>query len=65
MVAGNVLFMFVDFSGSTGTVLEVVVVLPVPLQEIALALWLIFKGFDSSPDQTGIDLTADRPTISI
>ena len=48
MLAGNLLFMFDTFSGTTGTVLEVVATLPIPLNEIVLAYWLIRRGFDST-----------------
>jgi hypothetical protein len=36
------------FAGLTGVALELVFVLPIPLNEITLAIWLIVKGFNPS-----------------
>ncbi len=64
MMVGNLLSMFDAFSGSSDAFLEVIFVIPIPLNEIALALWLIFKGFDRSPDRTDLEPAADHATIS-
>ena len=45
MLAGTVLIMLDVFSGTSDSV-EAIFVIPVPLGELALALWLILKGFD-------------------
>lgn len=45
MLAGTVLIMLDAFSGTSDSV-EAIFVIPVPLGELALALWLILKGFD-------------------
>lgn len=64
MLAGTVLFMFDAFSGSWESAMEVIFVIPIPLNEIALAFWLILKGFDRSPHRTALDPAADHATIS-
>ncbi|MGI9615701.1 MAG: DUF4386 domain-containing protein [Acidimicrobiales bacterium] len=45
MMAGTVLIMFDAFSATSATA-EIIIVIAVPLNELALAFWLIFKGFD-------------------
>jgi len=62
MLVGVVLILLGTFSGSSEGALEAVFVLPLPLNEIALALWLILKGFRRSPEPTGADRSADRVT---
>ncbi|MDH3294042.1 MAG: DUF4386 domain-containing protein [Acidimicrobiia bacterium] len=63
MLVGTVLIVFDTFSGTSESVLQAVFVIPLPLNEIALALWLIVKGFDQdtlaslAPDAD--QLTAD------
>ena len=46
MLAGTVLIMLDTFSGTSDSIVQAVFVIPVPLNELALALWLIFRGFD-------------------
>lgn len=51
MLLGTVLVMFDTFSGTSESTVEAIFVLPLPLNELTLAFWLIFKGFnDRSPD---------------
>lgn len=58
MLVGTVLAMLDTFSGFSGAV-EAIFVLPLPLNELALAFWLIFKGFDRrSPSSTAAVATA-------
>jgi hypothetical protein len=45
MLAGTVLIMLDALSGTSDSV-QAIFVIPVPLGELALALWLIVKGFD-------------------
>ncbi|MCP3933754.1 MAG: DUF4386 domain-containing protein [Actinomycetia bacterium] len=54
MLAGTVLIMLDVFSGTSDSV-QAIFVIPVPLGELALALWLILKGFD--------DLSLSPPVI--
>lgn len=62
MLIGTVLIQFDTFSGSDGLV-EAVFVLPLPLNEIALALWLIFRGFDAPAERDGpTRVTPSTPT---
>lgn len=58
MLLGVVLIMFDAFSGTSEGLLEAIFVLPLPLNEIALALWLIVKGFSQSDR-----LRRDRPAV--
>ena len=46
MLVGTVLFMLDAFSG-TSDAMEAMFVIPVPLGELALAFWLILRGFDN------------------
>ncbi len=46
MLAGTVLITFDTFSGTSDSMVQAVFVIPIPLNELALALWLIVKGFD-------------------
>lgn len=46
MLVGSVLAMVDAFSGTSESVVEAIFVLPLPLNELTLAFWLIFKGFD-------------------
>jgi hypothetical protein len=51
MLVGTVLIMLGAFSGTSDSV-EAIFVIPVPLGELALALWLILKGFDGREAST-------------
>ena len=46
MLVGTVLIMLDVFSESSNSLIEAVAVIPIPLNELALAGWLIVKGFD-------------------
>lgn len=66
MLIGVVLIMFEAFTGTSEGVVEAVFVLPLPLNEITLALWLIVKGFNDVPRITvaePTDLSADAAPI--
>lgn len=63
MMIGNLLGMFDVFSESDA-LLETIFVILIPLNEIVLALWLIFKGFDQPPQPSGLDPAADHAPIS-
>jgi hypothetical protein len=47
LLAGTVLPELGLLAGLSGVALELVFVLPIPLNEIVLAIWLIVKGFDA------------------
>lgn len=53
MLAGTVLVMLDTFSGPSSSTIEAIFVIPLPLNELALALWLIIKGFDDGSAFTG------------
>ena len=53
MLTGTVLIMLDAFSGTSDSV-EAIFVIPVPLGELALAVWLILKGFDDRPAVSAI-----------
>ncbi len=53
MVIGTVLVALDAFSGASDALVQVVFVLPIPLNELALAAWLITKGFDQRPALRG------------
>ena len=48
LLIGSVLPELGAFAGFSGAALELVFVLPIPLNEITLAIWLISKGFNPS-----------------
>jgi hypothetical protein len=49
MLVGTLLITVDALPGASEAALEAVFVLPLPLNEVALASWLIIKGFDRSP----------------
>lgn len=53
MLAGTVLVMFDAFSGTSGSLVEAIFVIPLPLNELTPAVWLIFKGFENRSTLTG------------
>ena len=64
MMIGTVISMFDFFSGSD-TLLELIFVIPIPLNEIVLAFWLIIKGFDRPAHQSDLDPAVDRAPINV
>jgi len=47
LLVGVVLILFESFPGISPVVLEVIFALPIAVQEMVMALWLIIKGFNS------------------
>ena len=64
MLVGMVLIMFDAFSDTSAAV-EAVLVIAVPLNELVLALWLIFKGFDRQSAVTASRDSAGQPEVTI
>ena len=52
LLVGTVLPELGLLAGMSGVALELVFVLPIPLNEITLAIWLIVKGFDAGAVQS-------------
>lgn len=48
LIVGVVLMIFEVFSGVSPSLLEVTFALPIAVQEMVMAIWLIFKGFNPS-----------------
>ncbi len=65
MLLGTVMIMFDAFSGTSGGAVEAVFVVPLPLNEIALALWLIVKGFDRSARRSRDREGAERSATTV
>lgn len=65
MLVGNVLSMFDTFSGASDSLLEAIFVIPIPLNELALALWLIVKGFDQRSALTSQERAGERGPIKV
>jgi len=64
MMVGDLLGMF-DVFADAGALVEVIFVIAVPLNEIVLAFWLIFKGFDQTANQVSLDPAVDRASINV
>ncbi len=53
MLAGTVLIMVEMFTGISDLVLQLIFVIPIAVNEMVLAVWLIGKGFNSSAIDSG------------
>ena len=53
MLTGSVLSMFEMFAGISDLVLQLILVIPIAVNEMVLAIWLIGKGFNPSALTTG------------
>ncbi len=58
MLVGTLLIMLETFSGASDSAMEAIFVIPLPLNELALALWLIVKGFDDRSAFTASNVDA-------
>lgn len=54
MLLGSVLIMVEIFAGVSDVVLQLILVVPIAVNEMVLAVWLIAKGFNPSVITTGI-----------
>ena len=64
MMIGNLLGMF-DVISDADALLETIFVIAVPLNEIVLAFWLIFKGFNEAAGQANLGPAVDRTPINV
>lgn len=64
MLAGVTSVMFDAFSGTSDSLVEAIVVMPIAVNEMVLAGWLIAKGFGGSAAAPEADSTVRRPAIT-